>query len=72
ITCQQLACTGNARLHLVGNEEDIVLFTEVIGLFNITVIGYKDTRFTLDGFHKESGQSSGRTPPAMPTLSTNT
>ena len=42
--------SGNTRLHLVGNEQHVVLVAEVEALFKIAVVGHEHTCLALNGF----------------------
>lgn len=42
-------------MNLVTDEQDIVFFAELLALHQVTVIGDKDSGFTLNGLDQETG-----------------
>lgn len=52
---EQLAGAGDARLDLVADEEDVVFCAEFAELGEVSVVGYDDAGFALDGLDEEGG-----------------
>ena len=49
VACQHLAGAGNAALHLVGHEEDVVLLADVIAFLQVAFVGDVHASLALDG-----------------------
>ena len=45
---------GNTRLHLVGNEQHVVLVAQVEALLQVAIVGHEDAGLALDGLGDES------------------
>ena len=54
LVAEHLACAGDTRLHLIGNEQHVVLLAEVVALLQIAIIRNKHTSLALDGFCNET------------------
>ena len=53
LAAQHAAGAGNTRLHLVGNEQHIVLVAQVVAGLHISVVGHKHTRLALNRLSDE-------------------
>ena len=51
---QHLAGAGNAALHLVGHEQNVVFLADVVALLEVALIGDIDARLALDGLQQET------------------
>ena len=53
LAAQHLACTGDTGLHLVGDEQHVVLVAQVVAFLQIAIIGHKHASLALDGLDDE-------------------
>lgn len=63
---EQFACTGNARLNLITDEQDIVLITQSSRLPQIVIVGNDNACFALNRLYQEGGKVGSRVLKGLP------
>ena len=61
INSQAVTSASQTSLDLIGNQKNVVLFTELLHIGHVSIVGNNHTGFTLDGFNHE-GSDIGTVP----------